>query len=180
MAPAALSLLTVTFTEPRERARAFGVYGAIAGGGAAIGLVLGGTLTQLAVNAGDARAGRAEPRAGRRAGAGLGGQLEGAGGGCGTRIAARVRSFRGLGPWTAASVMLHGFGRLDYGLAGDLGLIRIATRLQGAPATVEDTQRLLKGYGPWQGLASVWLLHHPLAGRHPAPAAASVRMSSSR
>ena len=48
MAPAALSLLTVTFTEPHERARAFGVYGAIAGGGAAIGLVLGGTLTQLA------------------------------------------------------------------------------------------------------------------------------------
>jgi EmrB/QacA subfamily drug resistance transporter len=48
MAPAALSLLTTTFTEPQERARAFGVYGAIAGGGAAIGLVLGGTLTQLA------------------------------------------------------------------------------------------------------------------------------------
>ena len=48
MAPAALSLLTVTFTEPRERARAFGLYGAIAGSGAAIGLVLGGTLTQLA------------------------------------------------------------------------------------------------------------------------------------
>ncbi len=48
MAPAALSLLTTTFVEPKERARAFGVYGAIAGGGAAIGLVLGGTLTQLA------------------------------------------------------------------------------------------------------------------------------------
>ncbi|MBF6555772.1 MAG: MFS transporter [Acidimicrobiales bacterium] len=48
MAPAALSLLTVTFTEPHERARAFGVYGGISGGGAAIGLVLGGTLTQLA------------------------------------------------------------------------------------------------------------------------------------
>ncbi len=48
MAPAALSLLTTTFTEVQERARAFGVYGAIAGGGAAIGLVLGGTLTQLA------------------------------------------------------------------------------------------------------------------------------------
>jgi EmrB/QacA subfamily drug resistance transporter len=48
MAPAALSLLTVTFTEPTERARAFGVYGAVAGGGAAIGLILGGTLTQLA------------------------------------------------------------------------------------------------------------------------------------
>jgi EmrB/QacA subfamily drug resistance transporter len=48
MAPAALSLLTTTFVEPKERARAFGVYGAIAGGGAAIGLILGGTLTQLA------------------------------------------------------------------------------------------------------------------------------------
>src|SRR5579872_4910902 len=46
MAPAALSLITVTFTEPRERARAFGVYGAIAGGGAALGLILGGLLTQ--------------------------------------------------------------------------------------------------------------------------------------
>ena len=48
MAPAALSILTVTFTETHERARAFGVYGAIAGGGAAIGLVLGGLLTQFA------------------------------------------------------------------------------------------------------------------------------------
>jgi EmrB/QacA subfamily drug resistance transporter len=46
MAPAALSLITVTFTEPRERAQAFGVYGAISGGGAAIGLILGGLLTQ--------------------------------------------------------------------------------------------------------------------------------------
>ncbi|HYA45125.1 MAG TPA: MFS transporter, partial [Acidimicrobiales bacterium] len=48
MAPASLSLLTVTFTEPHERARAFGVYGAIAGGGAAIGLLLGGLLTEYA------------------------------------------------------------------------------------------------------------------------------------
>jgi EmrB/QacA subfamily drug resistance transporter len=48
MAPAALSLITVTFTEARERARAFGVYGAISGGGAAIGLILGGVLTQFA------------------------------------------------------------------------------------------------------------------------------------
>ncbi|WP_347956851.1 MFS transporter [Gordonia aichiensis] len=46
LAPAALSLLTVMFTEPRERARAFGVFGAIAGGGAAVGLLLGGLLTQ--------------------------------------------------------------------------------------------------------------------------------------
>jgi EmrB/QacA subfamily drug resistance transporter len=48
MAPAALSLLTVTFTEARDRARAFGVYGAIAGGGGAVGLLLGGVLTEYA------------------------------------------------------------------------------------------------------------------------------------
>ena len=48
LAPAALSLITVTFTESKERARAFGVYGAISGGGAAIGLILGGVLTEYA------------------------------------------------------------------------------------------------------------------------------------
>jgi EmrB/QacA subfamily drug resistance transporter len=48
LAPAALSLITVTFTESRERAKAFGVYGAISGGGAAIGLILGGVLTEYA------------------------------------------------------------------------------------------------------------------------------------
>jgi EmrB/QacA subfamily drug resistance transporter len=48
LAPAALSLITVTFTEVKERATAFGVYGAIAGGGAAIGLIMGGVLTQFA------------------------------------------------------------------------------------------------------------------------------------
>ncbi len=48
LAPAALSLITVTFTETKERARAFGVYGAISGGGAALGLILGGVLTEYA------------------------------------------------------------------------------------------------------------------------------------
>lgn len=46
LAPTALSLLAVTFTEPRERAKAFAVYGSIAGSGAAVGLLLGGLLTQ--------------------------------------------------------------------------------------------------------------------------------------
>ena len=46
LAPAALSLLAVTFTEAKERAKAFGIYGAIAGGGGAIGLILGGVLTE--------------------------------------------------------------------------------------------------------------------------------------
>ncbi|MGA2837602.1 MAG: MFS transporter [Acidimicrobiales bacterium] len=45
LAPAALAMLTTTFTDPGERGRAFGIYGAIAGGGGAIGLLLGGILT---------------------------------------------------------------------------------------------------------------------------------------
>ena len=46
LAPSALSLLTTTFTEPRERGIAFGIYGAIAGAGGAVGLLLGGVLTE--------------------------------------------------------------------------------------------------------------------------------------
>jgi EmrB/QacA subfamily drug resistance transporter len=46
LAPSALSLLTTTFTSPDERGKAFGIYGAIAAGGGALGLLLGGVLTE--------------------------------------------------------------------------------------------------------------------------------------
>ncbi|MGO4102818.1 MFS transporter [Leifsonia sp. YAF41] len=46
LAPTALAVLTTTFTIPKERARAFGVFGAIAGAGGAVGLLLGGFLTE--------------------------------------------------------------------------------------------------------------------------------------
>jgi EmrB/QacA subfamily drug resistance transporter len=46
LAPASLALLNDTFTDPVERRKAFGLYGAIAGGGGAIGLLLGGILTE--------------------------------------------------------------------------------------------------------------------------------------
>jgi EmrB/QacA subfamily drug resistance transporter len=46
LAPAAMSLLTTTFTDSAERNKAFGIWGAIAGSGASIGLILGGVLTQ--------------------------------------------------------------------------------------------------------------------------------------
>ena len=46
LAPAALAIISVTFTVPKERAKAFGVFGAISGGGAAIGLIVGGVLTE--------------------------------------------------------------------------------------------------------------------------------------
>ena len=46
LAPTALSVLTTTFTAPKDRAKAFGIFGAIAGAGGAIGLLLGGVLTE--------------------------------------------------------------------------------------------------------------------------------------
>jgi len=48
LAPASLALLTVLFTDDKERAKAFAVYGGIAGGGSAVGLLLGGVLTEYA------------------------------------------------------------------------------------------------------------------------------------
>jgi EmrB/QacA subfamily drug resistance transporter len=46
LAPAALGTLTSTFTDQRERGRAFAVYGAVSSGGAGVGLILGGVLTE--------------------------------------------------------------------------------------------------------------------------------------
>lgn len=48
LAPAVLALLTTTFTDPGERGKAFGIYGAVAGAGGALGLLLGGVLTSYA------------------------------------------------------------------------------------------------------------------------------------
>jgi EmrB/QacA subfamily drug resistance transporter len=48
LAPAALAALTTTFQDPKQRARAFSIYGALSASGAAIGLLLGGALTQWA------------------------------------------------------------------------------------------------------------------------------------
>jgi EmrB/QacA subfamily drug resistance transporter len=47
LAPSTLSLLTLTFTEPKERAKAFGIFSAIMMSGAAVGLVAGGALAQF-------------------------------------------------------------------------------------------------------------------------------------
>src|ERR1700759_4205564 len=46
LAPSALALLTTTFSDAQERGRALGIYTAIAGAGGAVGLLLGGVLTE--------------------------------------------------------------------------------------------------------------------------------------
>lgn len=48
LAPAALSILVTTFTDPKDRAKAFGIFGAVAVSGGGIGLILGGVLTEFA------------------------------------------------------------------------------------------------------------------------------------
>src|SRR3954464_15943013 len=46
LAPSALALLATTFADSDERGKAFGIFGAVAGGGSAVGLLLGGILTE--------------------------------------------------------------------------------------------------------------------------------------
>ncbi|ONI91418.1 hypothetical protein ALI22I_08625 [Saccharothrix sp. ALI-22-I] len=47
MAPAGLALLATAFQDPKERGKAFGVFGAAVGSGMAVGMVLGGVLTEI-------------------------------------------------------------------------------------------------------------------------------------
>jgi 3-methyladenine DNA glycosylase/8-oxoguanine DNA glycosylase len=79
-------------------------------------------------------------------------------------VVARLVRERDIGPWTAAVVCIHGLGRLDHGLVGDLGLVRILSALEGRRVEGAETAALLERYGPYAGLASMHLLAHPLAG----------------
>jgi 3-methyladenine DNA glycosylase/8-oxoguanine DNA glycosylase len=82
----------------------------------------------------------------------------------------RITREPGLGPWSAGVLLLYGFGRHEQGLEGDLALVRLARSL-GAHSDGEVLER----YGEWQGMASVWLMHHPLAARHAVPPAGAGR-----
>ncbi|MBA2616097.1 MAG: hypothetical protein H0U90_10065 [Actinobacteria bacterium] len=73
-------------------------------------------------------------------------------------VASRIQRERGLGPWSAGMIAIHGLGRFDLGLVGDLGLIKVASALTGRWAEEDDTRELLAPYGEWAGLASVYLL----------------------
>lgn len=73
-------------------------------------------------------------------------------------VAARLLRERQLGPWSVGTFFLHGLGRYDRGLVGDLGLIKLCGSLLGRRAEAEDTAKLLARYGEWAGLASLHLL----------------------
>jgi 3-methyladenine DNA glycosylase/8-oxoguanine DNA glycosylase len=72
--------------------------------------------------------------------------------------AARLIRERGLGPWSIGVICLKGLGRYEYGLVGDLGLIKLCAALRGRWADAADTAELLEPYEEWAGLASVYLL----------------------
>jgi 3-methyladenine DNA glycosylase/8-oxoguanine DNA glycosylase len=73
-------------------------------------------------------------------------------------VASRLERERGLGPWSIGVVCLQGLGRYDYGLVGDLGLIKLLRTLRGRPVEGWETAELLEPYGEWAGLASMYLL----------------------
>jgi 3-methyladenine DNA glycosylase/8-oxoguanine DNA glycosylase len=73
-------------------------------------------------------------------------------------VAQRLGRERGLGPWSVGVVCLQGLGRVDCGLVGDLGLIKLLRALRGRPVEGWETGELLTPYGEWAGLASVYLL----------------------
>ena len=83
--------------------------------------------------------------------------------------ARRLARERGLGPWSAGVICLEGLGRYECGLARDLGLVKLASALQGRYVEAEETDELLVPYGEWAGLASVYLLAGFAKGLVPLP-----------
>jgi 3-methyladenine DNA glycosylase/8-oxoguanine DNA glycosylase len=77
-----------------------------------------------------------------------------------SRAHLRITGEPGLGAWSAGVLMMYGFGRFELGLSGDLGLVRLAGVLG-----VDETS-MLDRYGAWRGMASLWLLNHPMSARH--------------
>jgi 3-methyladenine DNA glycosylase/8-oxoguanine DNA glycosylase len=73
-------------------------------------------------------------------------------------VALRLNRERGLGPWSVGVICLEGLGRYEYGLARDLGLVKLASALRGRWVDAEESDELLAPYGEWAGLASVYLL----------------------
>jgi 3-methyladenine DNA glycosylase/8-oxoguanine DNA glycosylase len=88
-------------------------------------------------------------------------------------VAIRLNRERGLGPWSVGVVCLHGLGRYEYGLARDLGLVKLASALWGRWVEAEESDALLAPYGEWAGLASVYLLAGFSRGLVPLPDAAA-------
>jgi 3-methyladenine DNA glycosylase/8-oxoguanine DNA glycosylase len=92
----------------------------------------------------------------------------------------RLRRERGVGPWTVGVIALQGLGRLDVGLVGDLGLVKLLAGLEGRRPEPAETAALLAPYGEWQGLASVFLLAGQGRGLVPGTSSDRARLARAR
>lgn len=91
------------------------------------------------------------------------------------RVVARLCAQPGIGPWTAGVVCTAGLGRLDHGLVGDLGLVRILAATEGRVVESAETAVLLDRWAPYQALAAMYLIAGHPAARMSAPPAALAR-----
>jgi AraC family transcriptional regulator of adaptative response / DNA-3-methyladenine glycosylase II len=64
----------------------------------------------------------------------------------------------GVGPWSTGVIALQGLGRVDVGLVGDLGLVKLLAARTGRWPDLAETAELLTPYEEWKGLASLFLL----------------------
>lgn len=87
-------------------------------------------------------------------------------------VVARLTRERGLGPWSVGLVCVEGLGRYEFGLFRDLGIAKLASALWGRWVEAEESDELLRPYGEWSGLASVYLLTGWARGLVPLPLAA--------
>jgi 3-methyladenine DNA glycosylase/8-oxoguanine DNA glycosylase len=91
------------------------------------------------------------------------------------QAAAFIERERGLGPWSTGVICLEGLGRNERGLVGDLGLIKLMSRLRGRWVEGHETAELLAPYGEWAGLAGIYLATAFTHGLIPLPAERPVR-----
>ncbi len=96
-------------------------------------------------------------------------------------IEADLRSRRGIGPWTAAYIMMRGLGDPDVMLAGDLGVRHAVARLGGddRPREIEATAH---AWRPWRSyaVAHLWASLEPAGPVAPAPRARALPAPASR
>ena len=72
-------------------------------------------------------------------------------------------------------IAVQGLGRLDVGLVGDLGLVKLQIALEGRWVEGHETAALLEPYGEWAGLASIYLMAGFARGLIPVPGGERIR-----
>ncbi len=77
-------------------------------------------------------------------------------------LKALLRSYRGIGEWTAEYILVRGLGRMDVTPASDLGVRRVVGHYlaDGRDLAPQEVRGLLAPWAPWRGLTAFYLLAH--------------------